>query len=565
MTFHEIPYQRPDTEALTRDFEQAIEALESAGDKAAQKRAIEQANEVKAHYETMSSLAFIRHSIDTRDDFYDAEKSFYDEFGPAFEQLNFRYYSALNTSRFREELEEEFGSELFTIAEYRIKSFDERIMDAMQEENKLGSEYSKLIASAVIDFDGKELNLSQLTPYMQNPDRAVRKAAARAHWGWLADHEADFDRIYDRLTHLRHDMATTMGLDRFTELGYRRMQRSDYTPEMVAVFRQEVLEHIVPITLTLRERQAKRIGLEQMTFYDVPFQFPSGNPTPKGTPEEIVANGQRMYDELSPETGEFFRFMRERKLMDLVAKAGKDSGGYCTYLQDHDAPFIFSNFNGTAHDVDVLTHEAGHAFQCYTSGRAFDIPEYTWSTSDAAEIHSMSMEFFAWPWMELFFQEDTAKYRFKHLDGALTFLPYGVAVDEFQHAVYERPDMTPTERRATWRSIETKYLPDTNYDGFDYLENGGRWHRQSHIFQMPFYYIDYTLAQVCALQYWTWMQRDREAAWESYMTLCRAGGSRSFLGLVDLAGLRNPFEPGVLTEVAAQATAWLDEVDDSAF
>ena len=565
MTFHEIPYQRPDTDALTRDFEQAIEALENAGDKAAQKRAIEQANEVKAHYETMSSLAFIRHSIDTRDDFYDAEKSFYDAFGPAFEQLNFRYYSALNSSRFRKELEEEFGSELFTIAEYRIKSFDEGIMDAMQEENKLGSEYSKLIASAAIEFDGQELNLSQLTPYMQSPDRSVRQAAAHAHWGWMAKHEADFDRIYDRLTHLRHDMATTMGLDQFTELGYRRMQRSDYTPDMVAVFRQEVLEHIVPITLRLRERQAKRIGLEQMTFYDVPFQFPSGNPTPKGTPEEIVAHGQTMYDELSPETGEFFRFMRDRQLMDLVAKAGKDSGGYCTYLQDHDAPFIFSNFNGTAHDVDVLTHEAGHAFQCYTSGRAFDIPEYTWSTSDAAEIHSMSMEFFTWPWMELFFQEDTAKYRFKHLAGALTFLPYGVAVDEFQHAVYERPDMTPAERRATWRSIETKYLPDTNYDGFDYLENGGRWHRQSHIFQMPFYYIDYTLAQVCALQYWTWMQRDRDAAWESYMTLCRAGGSRSFLGLVDLAGLRNPFEPGVLTEVAAQATAWLDEVDDRAF
>ena len=263
-----------------------------------------------------------------------------------------------------------------------------------------------------------------------------------------------------------------------------------------------------------------------------------------------------MYEDLSKETGEFFKFMQENHLMDLVAKKGKAGGGYCTFIEDYKAPFIFSNFNGTSGDIDVLTHEAGHAFQVYSS-RHFEIPEYYWPTYEACEIHSMSMEFFTWPWMDLFFKEDTDKYKFSHLSDALLFLPYGVSVDEFQHWVYENPEATPKERKLQWREIEKKYLPHKDYEGNDYLENGGFWQRQGHIYNSPFYYIDYTLAQICAFQFWKRSRENQEEAWADYVKLCKLGGSMSFTKLVEAANLISPFEDGCVESVVGEIETWL--------
>ncbi|MGB1216794.1 MAG: M3 family metallopeptidase, partial [Saprospiraceae bacterium] len=218
--------------------------------------------------------------------------------------------------------------------------------------------------------------------------------------------------------------------------------------------------------------------------------------------------------------------------------------------------------NGTSHDIDVLTHEAGHAFQVYES-RNMEVMEYHWPTYEACEIHSMSMEFFTWPWMKLFFEEDAEKYYFAHLAGSLLFLPYGVAVDEFQHVVYENPDMTIAERNQAWRDIEKKYLPHRKYVDNDFLEKGGFWQQQGHIFQTPFYYIDYTLAQVCAFQFWKRDREDHKDAWADYVKLCQVGGSQSFLDLVEYANLRSPFEDGCVKDVIDVIQEYLDGVDDS--
>jgi M3 family oligoendopeptidase len=255
--------------------------------------------------------------------------------------------------------------------------------------------------------------------------------------------------------------------------------------------------------------------------------------------------------------------MIDRDLMDLVAKKGKESGGYCTFIDNYESPYIFSNFNGTSGDIDVLTHEAGHAFQVFTS-RNIGIPEYVWPTFESCEIHSMSMEFFTWPWMELFFKEQTDKYKFAHLSSGLLFLPYGVAVDEFQHAVYENPEMTPAERKAAWKKIEEIYLPHRDYDGNSYLEAGAFWQRQGHIYSSPFYYIDYTLAQICAFQFWKRSREDHDAAWKDYLHLCQLGGSKSFTKLVADANLISPFEEGCVESVIGTIEEYLNNVDDSA-
>ncbi|MEK4511223.1 M3 family oligoendopeptidase [Paenibacillus sp. FSL K6-2524] len=562
MKFTEYNYERPDVQAFELKFKELLTAFNSANSYEEQDVVMTKINKLRSEFDSMQTIVSIRHSINTTDEFYKEENDFFDEVGPVVQEFINDYYQALVQSKFRAELQNKWGVQLFQLAELALKSFSPEIIEDLQMENKLTTEYKQLIASAKIPFDGEELTLSQILPFTQSIDRDTRKRAEEAKTGFMAENEEQFDRIYDDLVKVRTLMAKKLGYKNFVELGYARMSRTDYNAEMVANFRDQVAKYIVPVTTKLKERQRGRIDVDQLYYYDENISFKSGNAIPKGDPDWIVKNGEKMYAELSPETNEFFTFMQENELMDLVSKKGKESGGYCTYISEHGAPYIFSNFNGTSGDIDVLTHEAGHAFQVYES-RSFQVPEYSFPTYEACEIHSMSMEFFTWPWMDLFFKEDADKYRFDHLASSLIFIPYGVTVDEFQHFVYENPDATPAERKKAWREIECKYLPHRDYADNEYLEQGAFWHKQGHIFSTPFYYIDYTLAQICAFQFWKKMHEDREAAWADYLNLCRQGGSKSFTELVKVAGLILPFEDGCVTSVIGSIESWLDSVDDT--
>ncbi|QJD88279.1 M3 family oligoendopeptidase [Cohnella herbarum] len=563
MKFSEYRYERPDVKAFELRIKELLAIFEAASSYEEQDEAMAGINKLRGEFDTQQQIASIRHSIDTNDEFYKAEQDFFDENGPVVQEYVTDYYRALVGSKFRAKLEEKWGKQLFQMAELSLKTFSPEVIEDLQQENKLSTEYSKLIASAKIPFEGEERTLPQLGPFQQSTDRDMRKRASEASSGFMAENEERFDRIYDELVKIRTRIAKKLGFNDFVELGYARMSRIGYDAGMVANFRNQVLEHIVPIASKLKERQRNRIGVDRLLYYDENLAFLSGNAKPKGDPDWIVDNGAKMYAALSPETDKFFRFMQDNGLMDLVSKKGKQGGGYCTYISDHGAPYIFSNFNGTSGDIDVLTHEAGHAFQVYES-RRFTVPEYSFPTYEACEIHSMSMEFFTWPWMDLFFEEEADKYRFQHLASALIFLPYGVTVDEFQHYVYENPEATPAERKRAWREIEKKYLPHRDYSDNAYLEQGGFWHKQGHIFNSPFYYIDYTLAQICAFQFWKKMNEDRSAAWAQYLHLCQLGGSLSFTELVKEAGLISPFEGDCVTSVVDSIEEWLNGVDDRA-
>lgn len=560
MKFDDYRYERPDVDKLKQNFNNLLKGL-SADTLEEQRASFVAINKLRNEFDTMQTLVSVRHSIDTTDEFYKAEQDYMDEIGPVVQEYITDYYKALVNSKFRAEFEKEWGTQMLQLAEISLRTFSPEIIEDLQLENKLSTEYSQLIASAKIPFEGEERTLTQLTPFELSTDRDMRKRASAARYNFMSEHEAEFDRIYDELVKVRDRIAKKLGYKNFVELGYDRMMRTDYNAEMVANFRKQVQDHIVPVSQQLRKRQTERLGLEELKFYDENFSFKSGNATPKGDPDWIVANGSKMYRELSPETDEFFTFMLDNNLVDLVSKKGKQGGGYCTYFSQYQAPFIFSNFNGTSGDIDVLTHEVGHAFQVYES-RHINVPEYAFPTYEACEIHSMSMEFFAWPWMELFFEEDAEKYRFNHLADSLQFIPYGVSVDEFQHFVYSNPEATPAERKQAWREIEKKYLPHRNYDGNAYLEQGGFWHKQGHIFASPFYYIDYTLAQLCAFQFWKRSNEDFKSAWSDYLRLCQAGGSQSFVKLVELAGLTSPFEDGCISSVIGDIEGWLNSIND---
>ncbi len=560
LKFKDYKYKRPDFKRLEIELNDLIVKFKNVESLDMAIEYFEEINRIKKSISTMEELVYIRHSIDTLDKYYEDEQNFMDEEIPKFDKVLNTFNEVLVSHKYREELENEYGKQLFRLLEMERDIFSEDIIDDLIEENKLGNEYSKIMASARIEFDGKILNLSELGPYRQSTDREIRKKAEEAAWKFLAENEYAFDEIFDKLVKLRDGMAKKLGYKNFFEIGYKRMSRSDYNSDDVKKFRDQVHSEIVPIVNRLMERQRERLNYESLKHYDENYQFLSGNPNPKGNPDWIVANAKNMYEELSKETGAFFNYMIDSELMDLVTKKGKMGGGYCTFIDDYNSPFIFSNFNGTRGDIEVLTHEAGHAFQKYMSKP--HIMEYKFATSEVAEIHSMSMEFLTWPWMEYFFGGDTDKFKYSHLSGFVEFIPYGVAVDEFQHYVYENPEVTPSERKDKWRELEEKYLPFRDYDGIDILERGGYWFKQGHIFEDPFYYIDYTLAQICAFQFFNKYNIDKENAWNDYLRLCEKGGSMSFLELLDIANLENPFVDGVIKKTIKPILKWLDNIDD---
>ena len=562
MKFSDYTYLRPNYETYKVDFLKTLQLLTDATELTEAVAAVNHLNELRATIETAYNLASIRYSVDTNDAFYEKEDNFWNEYQPLFQELDFQFYQSLLNSPLLDELKASFPSTLFLFAEGRVKTFSPELIPLFQKENQLSSDYSKLVASAQIPFEGEVYTLSQLTPFAQSVNESTRRQATEKITGFYADNEAKFDAIYDEMIKVRTEIATKLGFKNYVEFGDVLMNRWDYDRSMIETYRSEVLQKIVPVTQKLYERQAQRNGLEKLNFHDLSLVFPNGNATPKGTSDELVAKAQKMYQELSPETGEFFVFLFEKDLLDLLSKTGKQAGGYCTYIQDYQSPFIFANFNGTSHDVDVLTHEAGHAFQTYES-RWIKEPEIVFPNYESCEIHSMSMEFIAWPWMEDFFQDETSKYKFNHLASALQFLPYGVLVDHFQQEVYSNPNWTPAERKACWRELEKQYCPERNYDVFPELEKGIYWFRQGHIFNSPFYYIDYTLAQVCAFQFWKRFNVEKdETAWQDYLAICQVGGTKTFLEILEIAHLKSPFEAGALDDTIVLVDNYLSSVTE---
>ena len=559
MKFSEMPYSRPDMEALAAATTQTLEAMKAAPNAAGQIAAYDAYEKKMQTAGTMQQIAYIRHTINTKDEFYNAENDYMDEIGPKLQELSHQVNTALLESPYRAELERHYGALMFKNLEIAARSFSPAIVELMQEENKLVSEYQNLYASATVEFDGKIMPLPLLGPYKQDPDRAVRKAAYEADAKFFDSHREELDTLYDKLVKVRDAQAKKMGLPNYIPLGYDRMGRNCYTAKDVAAFRDQIAEDMVPIVAKVKEAQRRRIGVEKLAFYDEPISFADGNAVPEGTPDEILAAGKKMYQELSPETAEFIDFMFENELFDVLSRDGKAPGGYCTEIADYKSPFIFSNFNATAGDVDVLTHEAGHAFEDY---RAFkqELPSLLHSpTIEACECHSMSMEFLTAPWHHLFFGKQTDKYELGHCEDALVFIPYGCMVDEFQHKVYENPEMPPEQRNELWLSLEKKYRPWIDFDNLPFYSRGGGWQRQLHIYEVPLYYIDYCMAQTVAFQFWNLSRENYAEAWKRYMTFVDKAGTATFAELVESAGLKVPYHAGCIKEIGESISRWLEE------
>ena len=548
MKFSEMPYERIDMEEVKKTSREIIDRTKAAASGEEQFEIHREYYKFSDNIRTSMELAMIRHDIDTTDEFYEKESDFYDEVTPIISQYENEYGKVLYDSPYRDYLESKIGKVTFKNIEIANKAFDEKIIPLMQEENALSSRYSKLIATAKIPFEGEVYNLSLMRKFQTSPDREVRRKAWKAVSDYFLSVTDEIDEIYDKMVKNRTEQARQLGYENYVELGYYRMNRNCYDKAMVENFRKQVKEYFVPFANQLHEQRRARIGVEKLSYIDTDVYFTNGNPAPIGTPDEILAAGQKMYGELSPQTKEFFDFMMENELFDVLGRKTKRQGGYMTYIPNFKSPFIFANFNGTSGDVDVITHECGHAFQGYIV-RDDEIREYADITMETAEIHSMSMEYFTYNWMELFFGDRKEDYLKMHLEDSSAFVPYGCMVDEFQHIVYEHPEMSPTERKAAWAKLEKVYRPHMDYEEDPFFGQGGFWQKQSHIFGSPFYYIDYCLASVCAMQFKAMMDEDFAKAWENYYKLCKLSARDFFTNVIREAGLKSPFEDGCIKEL----------------
>lgn len=565
MKFSEMKYEKPDFEKLAERAEKIRAEIENAATFDDADKAFMEYDSYSKHIATLYSLAYIRHTIDTNDKFYDEQQEFWDSHLPQLQAYDNKIGKALLDSKFRPQLEEKYGKIYFLNTEIERKGFAPEIIPDLQEENKLTTEYGKLIASAQIDFDGGKKTISEMSLYKQSNDDKIRNAAWEAEGKFYRDHSAELDEIYDKLVKVRTAQAKKLGYENYIPLGYAKMIRNCYDMNDVDKFRKAVIKYVVPVADRLYREQAERTGLPYpMTFSDAALKFRSGNPMPCVDSDGILAHGKKFYHELSPETAEFIDVMFDNELLDVLSKKGKAGGGYCDSIADYNVPFIFANFNGTSDDVEVMTHEAGHAFAFYM---ARNVVPYSCSspTYEACECHSMSMEFFAWKWAEGFFGKETEKFRYSHLFDAIKFIPYGTMVDHFQHLMYEKPELTPVQRHEEWKKLTAVYMPWMKLDGSVFYGEGMGWQRQMHIYERPFYYIDYCLAQTISLEFWALSQQDYKSAWEKYMKFVKQAGTKTFTEIIDIAGLDTPFGEKALETVAKTAADWLDKADISMF
>ncbi len=560
--FSEILYERPDLDDVKRQMDEVIMAF--AGAESYQEAAgfFVAMDRLKRHVESVETLAAIRHSIDTRDSFYDEEVKFWNNAGPELMAYLERWNKELMASPHKDALEEEFGDIVFKNIKLKLKSFDPVIIPLLQEENDLTMEYEKLLASAQIPFRGETYTIAQMGLFKKHQEDEIRLEAWKAEGNWYKENQEKLDGIYDRLVAIRHEMSQKLGLSDYVEMGYYRMTRNCYDRQDIDRFREGVRRYLVPVADRIRRRQAERLGMSYpLSFADCALMFRSGNAKPLGDAMDILDAAGRFFDLLSPETSRFFRMMMENQLMDVLSREGKEGGGYCTSIYDYDVPFIFANFNGTQDDVETLTHEAGHAFADWTNRDRVPM-ETIWPSMEGCEVHSMSMEFFAWKCAKDFFGEDEKKFLYSHLAESLLFIPYGTMVDHFQHIVFEQPELTPAQRHGEWKRLLGIYMPWLRLDGeIPFYAEGMGWQRQHHIYSFPFYYIDYCLAQTVALEFWAMIQDDYEDAWAHYMAYTRQGGSDVFTAILDRAGMDSPFREATLEKVCEKAGQWLDEFD----
>jgi len=510
-------------------------------------------NALKSYIGSEGSRINHEFSKDMRDETNEsADKYFREKVSPVFYEPEHRLVSAFLASKHRSELTKKYGEQLVPAYETELKPLDPINTKLRTQTSKLSTTYDKLVAEAMIKIRGEEMTLWKARSLTTSPDRALRKAAYLAIRGWFLEHHDELAKIYDKLVKIRHKMGRNVGYDNYIELAYQNMGRTDYDALAVKQFRDSVRQYLVPLNRRLGRTQARALKLKKLRPWDSSYDPRTTLPLGIVPIANQTSQARRLFTKLSPELRAHFQSMLDKGCIDLENRPGKKAGAYCTSFSDEAKVAVFCNSTGDADDIHILTHEMGHAFQGLES-RDIEAVDLQWGAADFCEVHSTSMEFLSLPHIEEFFTEENAdKFRLGRWQSAIGIICYVAVVDEFQHWVYENPGASIPDRDAKWCQISDLYLQDIDYSGYeDYQKT--RWYMQPHIFGMPFYYIDYALAETVALQIAMIDSKNHSRAIRIYMKLCRIGGTKSFLKAIKQSKLGSPFEPKLIKELADHA------------
>jgi oligoendopeptidase F len=464
------------------------------------------------------------------------------------------------------ELEPELGVP-FRKIQNQAQIFRDANIPLITELAKLGNEYDKITGGLKVEWDGEEKNLNQLDSLLRDRDRLVREKAWRTIMGLWQSQRETLNDLYAKMVGLRHQIAQNAGMPDFRAYTFRAMDRFDYTPEDSIRFHEAIETVVVPAAERVNERRRQKLGLDRLRPWDVDVDPTLSPPLqPYRGQDELIQGSLNILTKVDQALAREFAVMAEENLLDLDTRAGKALGGYCSSLVMRRRPYIFMNGDGKHDDVQTLLHEAGHAFHAFAG---FQL-SYIWQMEvplEFCEVASMAMELLSAPYLTsrdggFYTPEEAARARIEHLSGILNFLPYMAVVDAFQHWVYTHPqaalDAAHCDR--TWDALWLRFKPGVDWSGFE-MERMTGWHRKLHIFQVPFYYIEYGMAQVGALQVWRNALRDQAQAVETYRQALALGGTKSLPELYAAAGAEFRFDRPMLSELVALIEQTLEELE----
>lgn len=549
ITFSDIPYFRIDMNRFASWFGQVLSQLEKAHTFEEAYESILDIDTMMEKYETMAVICEIRNTMDVTDEFYRGEAVFFETAKTKYEGLLNRFYKAIVQSPHAKALEYYLGCDFFKKAHMKRQAFSPEAESLLQQENTLSARYSELTATLTAEWNGQKVPLSVLAQKAANGDLEVRRESNAILEKTWASIGAELDYIFDELVRVRAGTAKILCQKSYTDAAYLSRSRTSYTRQDVKSFREAVKEKIVPVVEDIYKQQKQESDRAIVYHYEEDYQAPENRITPYS---DIVEGFGKIYQKISKETDIYYKAILEGGFYDLDIRPGKIMGAYANMVGRYHMPFIFETYNNTFGAVKTFAHETGHGFHSYVNrGEAFQFLQQC--SSDLAEIHSMGMEFFIWPYLgDIIPPEQEKSYQYQHLKSALSFIPYGCAIDEFQEIVYDCPDMTMEERLEAWKSLERVYLPWRCYETNLFFAQGRFWQRQPHVYKWPFYYIDYVLAQICALQLHYLNRENPEKAWKCYLGILKDSAFCSFSETIQKEGLSTPFEGHTIAGLAAK-------------
>lgn len=423
--------------------------------------------------------------------------------------------------------------------------YREENIPLMIENQKYAQEYQKINGAMMVEYQGKQLTLPQLGPYQEELDREVREETWRLAANRFLQDAAALDELYDKMVHLRDKIGRNAGFAEYRAFMFKAYERFDYTPEDCLRFHDAIEAVVVPAVRKLHDERRAKLEVDTLRPWDLSVD-PEGRPPlhPFKQTDELVRGCGEIFQKVSPDLGQVFNTLNENNMLDLDSRKGKAPGGYQATYDERRMPFIFMNAVGTESDVRTLLHEGGHAFHTWAC-RNDPLLSYRHYPTEFAEVASMGMECLATPHFEVFYGDESNRARKRFFEGIVSFFPYMACVDAMQHWVYTNVNASVEQRKDYWISLAERFDTGVDWSGLE-AQRRHSWHRKLHFFEVPFYYVEYGIAQLGALQVWLNSRKDYQQAVNLYRNGLALGGSRPLPELFEAAGLKFDFSEKTL-------------------